>query len=821
MVPAARAPQGTGSRRTGRNARHRFVTRLCSRTLTIGSASAVVALALASAVGVGSTASATPTLSVHVAGTTRATPAVEVADAKRAGDAATGPRVTPVADRAVVTLNTLTPTVVAPGDAVTITGTVTAPTTGPLTSPRVRLVQGSPLVQRTQIDTWASGADPASGPQLGSVTLPTVTASQTATFTLSLPAGAVRSDKAFAALPVSVEVVQPNASEPVGVARTFLAWNSRKEYEKLQVATVLPVTLDPDVALFSPVAQVRDRAWQSAIGPGSRIRRIIDGTANSPVTLAVDPSVFGPEAAGPGTPAHSGSGNPQSPAPTSTGPDAAEPGRRTGPSSGATTGTPTGTTSGTTSGTPTGADDGSAGVAALSTGLVNALAGRTLWALPYADADLAATVDIAPTNPLVRDLVDRASVVATAVGHSVRSDIIWPVDGQLPAGREGHLSTLLAGTSVKKAAGVVVNQQSITGASPYTPTARRVASGGTRLLGYDPRLSALLPDRSGPAGTSGRAVALPVQRYLAETLVLLGERAGTPRSVLVVAPRTYDPDAGSLAAFVAATSAAPWLTPVDAASLVTDSGSGSGADRAMRQQQPVSSFPTTAPPPTLNQGRLALMEFQRETLSRVAGVLRDGNQFQRTNREVLDELASVRWRYQPASWAQLSTAVAAETRAATSAIRVVAQSVNFLAETGTLQITVENGLDYEVEDIRLVLAPTNPRMQIVAQPGPISIAPKSKRVVRVPVTAVAAGEADIRAFLTTADGTTIGSPAVIPVSANPIDGTVYWVGGALLGLVLLSGVARAIVKGTSRIDEISDPVALAGRHDQDMHEKTP
>ena len=420
----------------------------------------------------------------------------------------------------------------------------------------------------------------------------------------------------------------------------------------------------------------------------------------------------------------------------------------------------------------------------------------------------------------MRELVDRSSLVATAVGHSVRSDIVWPVDGRWPAGREGRLTSLLSGTTVKKAAGVVVDQRAISSASTYTPTARRVATGGTRLLGYDSRLSALLPGRSDTSGTSGRSdtsVTLNVQRYLAETLVVLGERAGTPRSLLVVAPRTYDPDAASLATFVAATSAAPWLTTVDATSLLSDSGS----DRALKQQQPASSFPATVPPPTLDRGRLALMEFQRERLRRVAEVLRDGDEFQRTYREVLDELASVRWRYQPESWAQLSTTVEAETRAATSAIKVVGQSVNFLAQNGTLQITVENGLPYEVEDIRLVLAPTNPRMQIDEQPGPISIAPKSKRVVRVPVTAVAAGEADIRAYLTSADGTLIGSSAVIPVSANPIDGTVYWVGGALVGLVLLGGVARAIVKGTSRIDEIGSPGAAGGRHEPGVHENTP
>ncbi len=792
-------------------------------------ASAVITFAIASAIGVSPAASAAPLLPASAVGTAAkppappASPAAPATPAAEAIDVTAVPRVAPLADRAVVTLATLNPTVVAPGAAVTVTGTITAPTTGPLTAPRVRLVQGaSSVVQRAQIDAWASGTDPASGPELGSVTLPTVAPSQTVTFLLSLPGGAVRSDKAFAALPVSVEVVQAGAAEPVGMARTFLAWNARKEYEKLQVATVLPITLDPDVELFSRDAKVRDPAWRSTIGPGSRIRRIIDGTKNSNVTLAVDPAVFGPEPIAAPTPVPSGAGNPPTPTPPSTTAntpsttrtDAAEPPGPPDPSSSA---TPPETPTDTPTDTPTGADDEEPGVAALSTGLVSALTDRTLWALPYADADLAATVDIAPTNPLVRDLIDRASLVADAVGHPVRSDIIWPVDGLLPAGREGHLTTLLAGTSVKKAAGVVVNQEAISGASPYTPTARRVATGGTRLLGYDARLSALLPDLSGGASTAGASVALPVQRYLAETLVVLGERAGTARSLLVVAPRTYNPDAGSLAAFLAATSAAPWLTPVDAASLVSDSG----PDRALKQQPSVSSFPATVPPPTLNQGRLALMEFQRETLGRVAGVLRDGDAFERTYREVLDELASVRWRFQPASWTQLSVTVEAQTKAATSAIKVVAQSVNFLAENGTLQITVENGLPYEVEDIRLVLAPTNPRMQIVQQPGPISIAPNSKRVVRVPVTAVAAGAADIRAFLTTADGTPIGSSAVIPVSANPIDGSVYWVGGALVGLVLLLGVARAIVKGTSRIDEISDTGALAARHDRDVRKKSP
>jgi hypothetical protein len=209
------------------------------------------------------------------------------------------------------------------------------------------------------------------------------------------------------------------------------------------------------------------------------------------------------------------------------------------------------------------------------------------------------------------------------------------------------------------------------------------------------------------------------------------------------------------------------------------------------------------------------MAEQRETLRRVATVLRDGAQFEATYRELLDELASARWRWDPEDWPRLAASVSSDVQGATRAIRVVPRSFNFLAEQGTLTLTVENGLDFTVDDSRLVLAPTNPRMQVVQQPAPISIGAGSKTSVKITVRAVAAGQADIRAFLTTADGTPIGQPAIIPISANPLDRTIYGVGGAVLGLILLAGLVRTLLKGTSRIDEIDDSDALTrGGHEE-------
>ncbi len=198
-------------------------------------------------------------------------------------------------------------------------------------------------------------------------------------------------------------------------------------------------------------------------------------------------------------------------------------------------------------------------------------------------------------------------------------------------------------------------------------------------------------------------------------------------------------------------------------------------------------------------------------------MLADGSAFATVYGELLDELTSARWRWAPAGWTGLGTAVTADISAATRAIRVVPRSFNLLAETGTLQVSVVNGLPYAVEDIRLRVVPDNPRVQILEQPGPISIEPGSRTIVPVQVAAVAVGKVEITATLTTADGTVIGTRGLITVQANPLDAAIYWVGGVLAGLVLLAGIARTVMRGTSRIDEIEDIEAVTAAHAAGEH----
>lgn len=716
------------------------------------------------------------------------------------------PAVTPLADGALLTVTSVSPVVVTASTSVTMTGTVTAPATTELAGARVRLVRSDSIVNtRDAVAPWLDGTGAAAGSELGSVPLPTMPAGTTRAFTITVPEGTVRSARPFAAIPVSLEVAGgtggPVSTTGITTAggtaahavHTFLAWHGpRKEYEQLSLSVLVPLTLPPELDLYSRDAGVRQAAWREAIGPGSRIRGVVDATAGSPVVLAVDPSLLGP----PGLPGDTAA--PETPG-TGTGTPSETPSETSAPAT--TTATPTRASTATPSPTPTTTPTttpAEPSLQSLTDGLVELLRGRTIWALPYADADVAAAASVAPDDALVGELVGRAGDLAARLGSTARSDIAWPVDGLLPAGREDGLAQLWT-TGGATLGGIVVGQPAVTDDSPYTPTARRATDGGLPLLAADPALSASLP-------TEGGSVALATQAFLADTLVLLGERPGTPRSVFVAPSRDWQPDPAGLPAFLAALTQAPWLARVDAASLLTDTPD----DPVAAAETPAAAPLSAAPPPLLSATRLGRLADQRDTILRVSTVLRDRAAFERTYRELLDELTSARWRWAPDDWDSLYQDVAAEVRGATSAIRVIPREVNFLAETGSLQVTVENGLGYAIEDIRLVIQPTNPRMQVVEQPEALAIGPNSRATVLVPMRAVAAGRADVRAVLTTSEGTQIGRGAVIPVFANPLDAQIYWIAGIAVGLVLVLGVARAIVRGTSRIDEIGELPEVEG-----------
>ena len=163
---------------------------------------------------------------------------------------------------------------------------------------------------------------------------------------------------------------------------------------------------------------------------------------------------------------------------------------------------------------------------------------------------------------------------------------------------------------------------------------------------------------------------------------------GTARSVLVAAPRTYDPTRGSgglprarrRPPFPGST---PWPSmPWSETTGRTKARAGAaGEDAAIGR-----------PGVDLSEFRPQLADGQREEVDAVATVVEDGVAFEQTYGELLDELTSTRWRYHPGAWASCTTrsAPTSATRRQRSASCPIASTSS--PRTERCVITVENGL---------------------------------------------------------------------------------------------------------------------------------
>jgi hypothetical protein len=340
--------------------------------------------------------------------------------------------------------------------------------------------------------------------------------------------------------------------------------------------------------------------------------------------------------------------------------------------------------------------------------------------------------------------------------------------------------------------------------------ASRKSSGGLALLAYDEALSRTFTQTSSAA--SGVTA---IQRFLADSLTLLGERPGTrDRSVLVTAPRTFAGDPTVLRSFFAAIAQAPWLTPTTAEELLTASEvatpevevpAGTKDAAELATLEPTSPTPSPTGPDPLRPGTspltsatLRAIPGTRSAITGIASIRDDAGPFQVRWDDAQDQLLSVRWRNSPGGPAAIVAATRAAVTTVGRGVRVAPSSVNFFADRGVLQVTVVNDLPVPVHDVRLILTPAQPRLLIEDQPQPLRIGAKSRTNVRLEVTAIAAGLVPLEAVLTAPNGTVLGQKAHVDVRVQPTSTWVFWVLGGLTGLVLVLGSVRSLRRGSTR-----------------------
>jgi Family of unknown function (DUF6049) len=741
------------------------------RVCRLAAAAALLAVSMSPALG-----SATAATSA-----TRGTPA-----ATATSPAGTTAVTEPVTDPVTISLGSVTPTTAKPRVPVTIIGTVHNAGQVSISSPVARAhIGGRPLTSRAAVSGWAESTDEQPAREVARTSLgKTLTPGAVAIFALTIPATAISHRESFAVLPLLVDLtgsISAESSLPavLGSHRTFLpTLSSQKRYVPLPIAWLAPLTLDPDPALHGVDSAARTAAWIRAIGPGSRLDRLISGTDTTEVTWAIDPAILGPP------PTVDPLVLSTAPNPTPSAPSAPLPG------------------------IPTPPDPVTEATTALANRLKAAAPRHPLWALPYADPDFAALLPLSPGASALAELVGHPSTVDVAVGPA-RADIAWPVDGAWTAEHEAQLRPAFSAEGL--AAGVV-STATLTSASGPTGDASRKSSGGLALLAYDEVLSRTFAQMSSTA--SG---ATTIQRFLADSMALLGERPGTPnRSVLVAAPRTFDPDPAVLGSFFAAIVDSPWLTPTTTGQLLTESGaaasevpadgttaSGSATAPTAAEQVPDPLRPGISP---LTPAKLEAVPGTLSAITGIASIRDDARPFQVRWTDAQEQLVSVRWRAHPGGHAAVIAATQAAIAEVSRGVRVAPSSVNFFADRGALQVTVVNDLAVAVHDVRLSLSPAQPRLRIEQQPPPLKIGAKSRTNVRLDVTAIAAGLVPIEAVLTTPNGTPLGQNARVNVRVQPTSTWIYWVLVSLAGAALVLGTHRSVGRGSTRS---SRPAAAA------------
>jgi hypothetical protein len=209
----------------------------------------------------------------------------------------------------------------------------------------------------------------------------------------------------------------------------------------------------------------------------------------------------------------------------------------------------------------------------------------------------------------------------------------------------------------------------------------------------------------------------------------------------------------------------------------------------------------------LTTARVGQLEQTVRTVRGVAQIRDDGDAFLRTWTRAAEQLASTRWRAAPTAWNTLSGRVSAAAKQTTTAVRVSASTINFLADSGRLQITVTNDLAVPVDNVKLTVEASNPRLRIDSQPPVLRIGPRSKATVTVSVTALAAGPVPLRTTLTTPDGTVIGQGADVQVNVTPTGHWIYWGLGGAAGLVLLLGIVRTFRTRPDAVPPTARPAA--------------
>jgi hypothetical protein len=651
-------------------------------------------------------------------------------------------------DPLTVTITSISPSTLVPGEPVSVSGTITNHDKAAWTTVRTYLVLSpTPMTSEQQI-TDALGSDPASdvGPRIIESKpnqswdeIRRLPAGQSATYSLEIPYRqlGISGQAGIYWLAVHVIGTHPDGTRPGTAdarARTFipLVPDSPKP-ARVNVSVVWPIT-----------AQVRQRGsgvllddrLGALMEPEGRLDRMVQmgRGAQSSITWLIDPAVL--------RAAHAMARGYQV--------NSLEP--------------PDGVGSGALPG-----EHSDAGKV-FADNLVSAATGRDQYAIPFGDIDVGAVVR-AHRGQLLETAAATSQQVLADNGIQATT-INWPSGGEadkamvLAAGRTGYIASLLSSEVLPQwspRTGSLINVQG--------------AGGSARAVVYDANIF------EGGPGPGDVNSAIQVRQRLLTEAALDVLAAHPPQSLVVVPPRPWDPGPDWSAAGFFTGLNVPWLklTPlVDTLSQTSDTYTGDFAYSAGN------SLDELAPSLVDSVSRL------RRASTTLTELLANSGEVQSSYDRMISLDLSVNWRNQAATVAQLIARQTAHARGSLAHLGVQsAQSVTLSSSNGRFPVTVSNGLDRAVT-VALSASPADPALELTV-PKPVTIEAGEKVQLQVQARSDRVGLTTVSVRLQTSDGRTFGITHQLSVRTTQY-GVVGWVIVGC-GFVVLFGTAiRRIVR---------------------------
>ncbi len=315
---------------------------------------------------------------------------------------------------------------------------------------------------------------------------------------------------------------------------------------------------------------------------------------------------------------------------------------------------------------------------------------------------------------------------------------------------------------------------------PFTP------SGVTRISAGDTSLDVILTDcqldsylESSLASQSIRSTAM--QGFLSEMAMVTLERPLSPRTIAAMPPPLWDPPSGWTESLLRRLARAPWVKLVGWDAVLQ-------AEAVPRKAMWEASQPTKGQLPKNYMRRVK--QLQRD-LDGLLGIITDPDGFGESFQLAIQRASSSLWRGQPRQRDQLVSAIESQLAAARESVRVLTTqgTITLAGDSGNLPLTISNELDRAVT-VKVDLATESTISVDYLSPEPVTIEPKGKASLEIPVRVLGTQPVQVQVVLSDKSGNVFSDAATLELrstAATQIAGVIVGVGGgALILLVVLN-----------------------------------